>query len=84
MDGAVMANNLAEAMVEDLATMGLGTFKAPNGLRSIDGENTLVELEQQGSFITVLENGEVLAELDTENSEFNEILMAHLATSLNF
>lgn len=79
-----MAQNLAEALVEDLSTMGLATFKAPNGLVSLDGENTLVELEQDGDDITVVENGDVIAELSTNDSTFNEDLMAHLATALNF
>ena len=77
------AQNLAEALAEDIAEVGLAELVAPGSLKSTEGD-TLVELEQDGDLITVFEGGEEIAEYSTSDEDFNGKLMATLATSLNF
>lgn len=75
--------NLAEALAEDIADVGLAVLEAPGSLRSLEG-NTLVELEQEGDLIRIYENGDGIDEYSTADESFNDRLMATLATSLNF
>lgn len=75
--------NLAEALAEDIADVGLAELVAPGSLKATESD-TLVELEQESDLIRIYEGGEQIAEYSTSDEKFNEKLMATLATSLNF
>ena len=77
------ARNLAEALVEDIANVGLAELVNANSLKSIEGD-TLVEIEQDDDLIRVYEGGEQIAEYSTSDEDFNKKFMATIATSLNF
>ncbi len=77
------ARNLAEALAEDLAELGLAELVSPGELRSLDG-STRVELEQEGDLISIFENGDEIAQYSTSDDDFDTRFMGVVATSLNF
>lgn len=78
-----MADDLARVLAADIADLGLAESAGPGRLKSLE-DGTLVELEQEGDAIRVSENGDEIAEYLTTDPQFNEKLMATLATALNF
>lgn len=75
--------NLAEAIAANIGDAGLAELVAPGSLKSLEG-NTLVELEQHGDTISIYENGDSVADISTDDADFNDRLMAVVATALNF
>jgi len=79
-----MATNLAEALAEDIISSGLANGgDLPGQLRSLDGD-VLVELSQDGSTISLAEDGQWVLDLSTTDEDFNEKFIANLASLLNF
>lgn len=76
--------NLAEALAADIAEVGLAELVAPGKLKALEGGVGIVELAQDGDLISVYDNGESIAEFDTNDGDFNERFLGTLATVLNF